>query len=104
MLAGTDVKPSHLAVGTSSTVVNTLDISLGAEVARIALTTSSAAAGVVTYSIYIPSTMANGSTLQECGLFNASSGGTLFARATFSSIAKDPTISISFTWQITITS
>ena len=36
----------------------------------------------------------NGQTLRECGLFNAGAGGTLFARNTFTDLAKTSSIEL----------
>lgn len=104
VLIGAASRPSHLAVGSDNTAVALSDTTLIAEVARIALTSGTRASNVLTFYAYLPGSQGNGVNLRECGIFNSSSGGTLFARATFSSIAKTSSIAVTFTWQFTITS
>lgn len=104
LIAGNVAKPSHLAVGDDNTAVTSADTALGNETHRIQLTSSSVAGNVMTAYAYLPSSQGNGATLREAGIFNSSSGATLFARATISSIVKDSSISVTFTWQFTITS
>lgn len=102
-LGGTGVaKLTHLAVGTGSGTPASGDTALGAEVFRDVFTqiTTSTAAMVVRY--YLGPNDANGNTLREAGLFNAASGGTLFARRLFSSaIVKTIDIAVTIEWTIT---
>jgi hypothetical protein len=104
VLLGVANRPSHLAVGSNNTAVALTDTTLVAEAARIALTSGSRSSNVLTFYAYLPGSQGNGVDLKECGIFNSSSGGTLFARATFSSISKTSSIAVTFTWQFTITS
>jgi len=50
----------------------------------------------------LPSTAANGVTLQEAGLHTASTGGVMFARVTYAGIAKSASISVTYDWTTTI--
>lgn len=104
LLSGSAPRPSHLAVGTSSTAVGGSDTTLISEVGRVAITTGSVSGNVLTIAAYIGSAVANGFTLREVGLLNAASGGTLFARALISSIVKSSSVTITVTWTFTITS
>lgn len=52
---------------------------------------------------YLGSGSANGNTLGEAGLFNAASGGTMFARVKLSpTIVKTSSIAVTFTWTINL--
>jgi hypothetical protein len=94
--------PSHFAVGTSSTAVTPGDTTLGAEVAREALTTRAKGAGKLTVKYYLGSTTANGSTLTEAGLFNAAAAGTMYCRVVLGEpIPKTTAIAVTFTWDLT---
>lgn len=89
---------SHCAVGTGSTAATANDTALGAEVFRSAITQFIPLSGQLQVKHYLSSTQANGNTLTEAGLFNASSGGTMFARVTYAGIAKTSAISITYVW------
>lgn len=95
--------PSHLAIGTGSTAATVTDTTLGAEVDRNALSSSSASAGVVTYKAFFSKSEANGNTIAEVGLFDAASSGNMFCRSVLSStVAKTASVSLSITWTITL--
>lgn len=96
--------PSHLAVGTGSTAPAASQTALVAEVHRLAITQKvGTVSKVQTYKTYLPSTAANGSTLAEAGLFNASSGPVMFARTLISpTIVKTSAIQVTFTWDVTL--
>ena len=94
---------SHLAVGTSTTAPATSDSALGSEATRLAVgtfTTSNLTSSPPSWraEVTFATNQAN-TTLGEVGLFNSSSSGTLFARATMSTIDKTTsnTLSISYT-------
>lgn len=93
---------SHFAVGTGSVAPTANDTTLGAEVLRDVVTKRTPDSGKLSVQYYLASTAANGSTLQEAGLFNAASGGTLIARVTYQAIAKTASITVTFTWDINI--
>lgn len=94
---------SHLAVGTSTTAPATSDTALGSESTRVAIgtfTTSNLTSNppsflaVATFATNLANT-----TLGEVGLFNSSSSGTMLARATFATIDKTTsnTLTMSYT-------
>lgn len=102
---------SHFAVGISDSPVNSSQVKLVSQVTsgsyvRGAVTKSSAA-GVAILTYVLPSgtvaEAANGNTLTEIGIFTASTGDTLFARALLATpIIKDSSKSASFEWRINI--
>lgn len=94
---------THFAVGTGTTAVSASQTALTTQVFRDAVTsrTSNAQQLVITY--YLASGSANGNTLAEAGLFNAASGGTMFARVKLAStIVKTASIAVTFTWTINL--
>lgn len=93
---------SHFAVGTSATAPGPNDVALGTEVFRDVVTKRTPDAGKLTIQYYLGSTSANGNTLQEAGLWNAGSGGTLAARVTYQPIIKTASITATFTWDVII--
>lgn len=92
---------THMAVGTSSTAAAASQTTLVTEVGRVALTTKTASANVMSFIGIFPAGTATGS-LQEAALFNAASSGDMMCRSTFSSISKGANDTVSITWTITI--
>jgi hypothetical protein len=92
---------SHMAVGSSSTAPAAGDTTLGTELGRVALGSSSAAANVVTYTATFPAGTGTGAIV-EAGIFNASSAGTLLCRTTFAVVNKGVDDAMSVTWTVTI--
>jgi len=91
---------SHMAVGTSGTSPVAGNTTLGAEVARQALTSGSAASNVVTYVASFGAGVGTGA-LQEAGMFNAGSGGTMLCRTTFAVVNKGASDAMTITWTVT---
>jgi len=92
---------SHMGVGTDSTTPAAEQTALIAQSARVALESAVATANVVTYEAKFLPGIATG-TLREAGLFNASSGGTMLCRTTYSSVVKGVDDSLIITWNVTI--
>lgn len=92
---------SHMAVGTSGTSAANGDTALGTEAARVALASSSASGGVVTYTATFPPGTGTGA-LVEAGILNASSAGTLLCRTTFAVVNKGASDSMTITWTVTV--
>jgi hypothetical protein len=101
-LAGTSsAYPTHFAVGTGTTAAAAGQTAMGAETFRDAITQRITSAKQLVIRYYLSSLSANGGTLAEVGLFTASSGGTMFARAKLAtSIVKTSSITATFTWTI----
>jgi hypothetical protein len=94
---------TYMAVGTGSTAAAAGDTTLGTEVFRGAVSQRVSTAKTLTVKWFVGSTQANGSTLTEAGIFNASSGGTMFARAVLATpIAKSSAITVTLTWAINL--
>lgn len=94
---------SYLAVGTGTAAPATSDSALGSENTRKAIgtfTTSNLTSNPPSWRAEVSfNTNEANTTLGEVGLFNSSSGGTMLARATFSTINKTTsnTLNISYT-------
>ena len=93
---------SHMAVGTGSTAPAAGDTALGTEIDRNALTSRTDATNVVTYVGDWAAGDATNSAIAEAGIFNASSSGTMLARATFTAINKGASDTLKITWTVTI--
>lgn len=93
----------QMAIGTSTTAPATGDSALGSEASRKAIgtfTTSNLTSNPPSWLAASSwATNEANTTLGEVGLFNSSSGGTMLARATFATIDKatSNTLSISYT-------
>lgn len=99
-LKNTPAIMSHLAVGTNTAAAAAGNTALGAELTRVALTSSTPSAGTITYIASLPAGTATGA-LTEAGLFNAPTGGTMMARTMFPVVNKGVNDAISITWAIT---
>jgi hypothetical protein len=100
-LAGTSsASVTHLAVGTNAAAVTALQTTLSTEVFRNVLTqTITSSTKTVQFKLYLAANEANGNTLREIGLFTASTGGTMYARALLASpIVKNASTTVTFTW------
>ena len=100
-MTGTTSTMSHMAVGSSSTAAAVGDSTLGAELGRVALSSSSTTGAVTTYSATFPAGTGTGAVV-EAGIFNASSSGTMLCRTTFAVVNKGANDTLTITWQITI--
>lgn len=92
---------SHMAVGTDGTSPAAGNTTLGSELARVALTSATPSTNVVTYVGDYPAGTGTGA-LQEAGIFNASSSGTMLCRTTFSVINKGASDTMTITWTVTV--
>jgi hypothetical protein len=93
--------PNFCAVGSGTTAPADTDTALEAEIGRLEVTQRSRSGNQLVYSTFFSASDANGDW-NECGLFNAGSGGTMLCRALFSAtIAKDSTKTVTVDWVIT---
>lgn len=91
----------YMAVGTDSTAPAAGNTTLGAEVARVAVTSQTASTNTVTYVATFGAGTGTGA-LTEAGLFNANSAGTMLSRTTYSVINKGSGDEMTITWVITV--
>jgi hypothetical protein len=95
---------SHMAIGTSSTAASAGQLVLSAEVGtRSAFTSYTNTNQVVTaIATFGASNPATAQGIQEAGIFNALTSGTMLCRTTFSVVNKDPADTLQITWTITV--
>lgn len=91
----------YMAVGTDSTAPAAGNTTLGAEVARVAVTSATASTNTVTYVATFGAGTGTGA-LTEAGLFNANTSGTMLSRTTYSVINKGSGDEMTITWVITV--
>jgi len=92
---------SHMAVGTGSTAPAAGNTTLGAEVLRKSLGSSTVVNNTITYVTTFAAGEAT-AALTEAGLFNASSGGDMLCRTTFSVVNKAADDTMTITWVVTV--
>jgi len=97
----TDDAMSYMAIGTGTTAAAAGDTTLGTELDRNALTSTTVSSNVTTY---VASWAAGDGTgaITEAGIFNAASSGTMLARAVFDVVNKGANDSLTVTWSINI--
>jgi len=103
LLDATNTSITYFAVGTSSTAPANGQTALVAEVYRNTVTQRVKASAAMTQRCFVASTAANGNTLREAGLFNASAAGTMFSRVTHDDIIKTISITVTHAWTHTFT-
>jgi hypothetical protein len=92
---------SHMAVGTGSTAAAAADTTLGTELDRNALTSTTVTDNAIAFVCSWAAGDGTGS-LTEAGLFNASSAGTMLCRTVFGTVTKSADDSMTITWTITV--
>jgi hypothetical protein len=92
---------TYMAIGTSGTAATTSDTALGSQLVRQVFSSSSVSTNVVTLSTTYAAGTGTGA-LQEAGIFNASSGGTMLSHVVFSVINKGASDTLTITWTITV--
>ena len=101
MKDATTTAMSHMAIGSGSTAAAAGDSSLGTELGRVALTSTSVSGAVVTYTATFGAGTGTGA-VTEAGILNASSSGDLLCRTVFSVVNKGASDSMTITWTVTV--
>lgn len=92
---------SHMALGSSNTAATTSQTTLGTELARVSLSSTSRTNNAVSYIATFPAGTGTG-TLTEAGIFNDGASGNMLCRTNFNAITKGAGDSIIITWNVTI--
>lgn len=92
---------SHMAIGTDGTAPAAGNTTLGAEVARVAISSSSSSGAVATYAATFPAGTGT-AALTEAGIFNDPAAGTMLCRTTFAVVNKGASDAMTITWTVTI--
>ena len=92
-------KPTHMAIGTGSPAATLL----GAEVARVALTSKNRSGAIVTMIADYAAGVGTG-VITESGIFNVVTANTvdMYFSASFGSVTKGVLDSLQITWTVTI--
>lgn len=101
MINDSEVKMSHMAIGSNTAVANVGNSALGTELGRVALTSSTRTGANVKYTAIFPAGTGTGS-ITESGIFNADTAGTMMCRTTFPVISKSNTETIAISWTVTV--
>lgn len=100
LVTGTGTAFTHMAIGSDNTSPAAGNTTLGTELGRVVLTSKTVTNNSVAFVGDFPAGTGTG-TIYEAGIFNASSGGTMLNRATFSSISKSASDALKVTWTVT---
>lgn len=92
---------TNIALGSNSTSAVGGDSTLGTELGRVVMTSATSLNNVVTYTATFGAGVATGG-IQEAGIFNATTAGTMLCRTTFPVVNKGASDSIAISWAITI--
>jgi len=92
---------SHMAIGSGSTAAVLANTTLGTELGRVALTSTSVTTNAVTYAASFGAGVGTGA-ITEAGLFNAASAGTMLCRTVFAVVNKTASDVLAITWIVTI--
>lgn len=94
---------SHMAIGSDQTAAVVGNTTLGTELGRVSLTSSTPSSNSVTYVATFPAGTGTGD-VKEAGIFNASGSGqgTMLCRTTFPIVTKQAGDSIAITWVVTV--
>ena len=101
MVGATANVMSHMAIGSGTTAAASGDTTLGTELGRVALSSSTSSGAVATYVASFPAGTGTGA-VTEAGILNAGSAGTLLARTVFATVNKGADDAMSITWAITV--
>ena len=97
----TDGAMSHMAIGSGSTAAANADTTLGTELGRVSLTSTTVTNNNVAYVATFPAGTGTGA-VTEAGLFNDVSAGTMLCRTVFSVINKGAADTLGITWTVTV--
>jgi hypothetical protein len=101
-LAGNTIAlPSFMAVGSGNTAAATSQTTLGTELGRVALDSSTRTSNTIAYIATFGAGTGTGS-LTEAGIFNAVTSGNMLCRTVFSTVTKAAGDTVVITWNVTI--
>lgn len=101
MVGATANVMSHMAIGSGTTAAASGDTTLGTELGRVSLSSSTSSGAVATYVASFPAGTGTGA-VTEAGILNAASAGTMLARTVFATVNKGADDAMSITWAITV--
>jgi hypothetical protein len=101
IVSGSATVMGYMAIGDDATVSALAQTDLGNELARIATSGASAVDNNITFTASFGAGVGTGS-LQEAGIFNDSSTGTMLCRTTFPVITKTSGETIAISWVVSV--
>lgn len=100
-LRGVGSKPTHMAVGNSANAPAEGQSALqGTELARVAFSNESQTGNQITYTASFTGSWSG--TVEEAGIFDAASAGTMLARFLTGTFDKDSNDEIEIRWTLTV--
>lgn len=101
-IIGTPTAMSHMAIGSGTTAAAAGDTTLGTELGRVSLTSSSISSGsTARFVASFPAGTGTGA-VTEAGILNAASNGTMLCRTVFSVVNKGADDAMTITWDVTV--
>lgn len=101
-MAGTSAAVmSHMAIGAGTANAAAGDTTLGLELGRVALTSTTVTANSVAYAATFGPGVATGA-VTEAGIFNDGAAGTMLCRTKFNVVNKDVGDTMAITWTVTV--
>jgi hypothetical protein len=101
IVSGSATVMGYMAIGDDATVSALAQTDLGNELARVATSSASAVDNNITFTASFGAGVGTGS-LQEAGIFNNSSTGTMLCRTTFPVITKTSGETIAISWVVSV--
>jgi hypothetical protein len=92
---------SHMAIGSGTTAAAVGDTTLGTELGRAVLSSTTTSTNSVIFSSAFLAAVGTGA-ITEAGLFNAASAGTMLCRTVFPVINKGAADVLVITWTVTV--
>ena len=101
MVGNSSAIMSHMAVGSSNTAAVTSQTSLGTELGRVALDSTSRSTNTITYVATFAAGTGTGA-ITEAGILNAGTTGTMLCRTVFGTVTKASGDTVVITWNVTV--
>lgn len=101
MVNDSEVKMSHMAIGSGQMTATATNTALVTELARAVLLSSIRSGANITYTAVFGPGIGTGA-VTEAGILNDSTAGTMLCRTTFPVISKDAAESIAISWTVTV--
>ena len=92
---------SHMAIGGTFSTPQASETTLGSEVTRVALTSTTIVGNSLVFVAEFGAGVGTG-LIQEAGIFNAATSGTMLNRVSFGSVNKSSSDTIIITWTLTL--
>ena len=101
LTSNANVIMSHMAIGDSNTAAVVSQTTLGSELARVTLDSTTLDNATATYTATFGAGVGTG-TLTEAGIFNSGSTGVMLCRTNFNAVNKAYGDTVVITWNVTI--